>query len=929
MNGEKDSSVRSLLLRGLDRTGDDAVRSWRQQDAPQQAAFVRKTGLLSGGACAPDFIGDTSAFKKLFSLALSRREYATVAIHRVGQTLVVDGGDDSAERCAVLPWPRSSRDNAVLQCEDAARLSRVQRALAGFECVKSGLEQLGVGERDEEEEWGVAESKAILPDLGIMHSATEVLESIVGETLAPSEREELSILRQPHSYARVIAWCCEELKLVSGSDVVILPGDKPATLRMAPADAVQDLETRRLALVDYYLENMLAAAPQLALCLERRGVVVGSRLVETSAIPSVLSDEPLFDAPNLEFHAAALLRFVAEHCATDGATYVLRQDRSKAEVKLFDVSTLCDPSQRRWKWLLATLSVRFAHRIASHLGVHLLEPERDRQLRRRRRLLLETAVELLTELDDLDDDAGTHFVLRASLEEQLASTYLPSNNSSTLNRCEISELENAARRLEAGLGLVQARLRRLKGDDDGQLASVALRSRAQELSEAVAQLALTLAERHLADHHASSLMHELRRAAERAGQCAKLRTEVWRIATAFATGIYSDRYAWSDKGAHASDAIALVTELSGQATDELAEARAAAAEAWLQAAEAGFGVESAEAGFARDHLGDACNDVGRSLLRRRAPTEAAISWLRRAAANLSGLDAATARLNLAVAMRQVGDATHFEAALHQCSLALDALSSRDADGLRRPETARLWDIAQIETGATELALGIARRKRHFGGSWAGPTVLTAPPLSIPAEPVLAPLERAVKIFDKFPGDDRTPAAHFQLGSFLSLLAKRDHTPVKQAQRLKLARHHLDVAKNTFPMKSPSRVLCAIELSDLLAGMNTDNDPKHALLAFFELLQPREAIAHLEDPHTPPALAALAVRLPLRAKALLFAAHMHRHSLRDEHVTIAACKHAYRLALDYSASTHAHLLATVDHLRAALAPLFVFQVPSPT
>lgn len=975
-----DSSVRSLLLRGSsDEVGDkNGVLCWRvddqQQQQQQRAPLVEEEGCncfaskskvsSSSSSCSPDFIGDAAAFKKLFSLALSEEssESATVAIHRVGRLLVVDGGDDSTDSCP-SPWPRSSRDNEALRCEDDARLLGV----AGME-VEVALNELLSSSQNEEE--GVEESKqnelvvsgASEQTRLVVSGASKQLEDIVGSTLAPSEREELNLARVPHEYSRVLAWRVRDLQLVSGSDVVVLPGEKPATLRMAPADW-GDVETRRLAVMDYYLENVLAGAPQLALCLERRGVVVGGRVIETGAIPTALSDDrPLFEARNVELHAAALLKFISEHCATDGATYVLRQEKNNAkDLKLFDVSSLCDPTQRKWKWLLATLGVRFAHRIASHLQIkvdddlhhhhhdqkNLVDPQQERDLRRRQRLLLETALELLAELDELDDDVGTHFVMRALLEEQLATTFLPPQPLEARRRnhrgypsnenarpllsffggsqrqewpdferfrgSEIADLEHAARRLESASDLIRKRLE-LRGSSE------TLEARACELSELIADAALALADRHLADCRASALMQELRRAVSRSGDEAKRRAATWHVAAAFAHGISHDRYAWADKGAHASDAVALIAELllEGQQQlqlqhdeddDPLATSRAAAARECLSACERGFGKDSAEARVSRERYGDACNDVGRLLLAGNRP-DAADVWLGRAIEVLDGVNEARARLNLAIALRQRRtDEACLQTALRQCGRALAALGDVRQDGL--------WDRIQLETATTDLALGIVRRKRLFGAGWAGLERLPRPSNSAVIDPVVEPFQRAVRVFETF-DDPKLGAAHFQLGSFLSFLGRKNFR-----QR---AETHLMEAKRR--LDGASRILCAVELCDHYSSFS-EQDPKLALRALLELLEPREdvasLIAQMKDVDTgdlPNALAALRARFVPQTKSLLSAAIANQQ--RNPNI-MNACKAAYTVALRDLATSPHQIVDTIDRLKAAVSPLLVFRV----
>ena len=147
--------------------------------------------------------------------------------------------------------------------------------------------------------------------------------------------------------------------------------DLRAALRLVAAEDAACPRKRRLAVLDYWLDNVLAGVPRLALCLEARGAVVGGKMVDTSEIPRALSatgEDALFDTASVELHAAALLRFLAKHCDRDGANYVLARDDGASPLRLYCLDSLADAKQRHWKWLLATLSARFAARIGAHLA---------------------------------------------------------------------------------------------------------------------------------------------------------------------------------------------------------------------------------------------------------------------------------------------------------------------------------------------------------------------------------------------------------------------------------------------------------------------------------------------------------------------------------------------------------------------------------
>ena len=101
-----------------------------------------------------------------------------------------------------------------------------------------------------------------------------------------------------------------------------------------------------------------------------------------------------------------MLRFLADHCDRDGATYVLAKDSSDEELRLYDVGALADAEKKQWKWLLATLSARFAHRLRAHLRRDapdeakgdVLDAATRRDLVGRLRNLARTALDLLREI---------------------------------------------------------------------------------------------------------------------------------------------------------------------------------------------------------------------------------------------------------------------------------------------------------------------------------------------------------------------------------------------------------------------------------------------------------------------------------------------------------------------------------------------------
>lgn len=65
----------------------------------------------------------------------------------------------------------------------------------------------------------------------------------------------------------------------------------------------------------------------------------------------------------LDLNATTLLRFLRENCRAEGSSYLLHREEGGKSVSLYDVTALSKQRQKRWRWLLAMLSYRFAMRI--------------------------------------------------------------------------------------------------------------------------------------------------------------------------------------------------------------------------------------------------------------------------------------------------------------------------------------------------------------------------------------------------------------------------------------------------------------------------------------------------------------------------------------------------------------------------------------
>lgn len=194
------------------------------------------------------------------------------------------------------------------------------------------------------------------------------------------------------------------------------------------------------AILDIYLDNIMANVPQLALCLQEKGFVQSVKLMQTDEIPSGLltsrtldtstpfdvvgsnpQAEKMFSPKIMETNASTLLRFLKTNCSRDNATYLLRREAGQANIQLYDITTISTQRQRKWVWWLAMMSYRFANRLR-HVSESVQDPVLRRNCRSRQRSLLQNTLDLLEVLADMN--GHEHESLVAAVCENLADTFL-------------------------------------------------------------------------------------------------------------------------------------------------------------------------------------------------------------------------------------------------------------------------------------------------------------------------------------------------------------------------------------------------------------------------------------------------------------------------------------------------------------------------
>mmetsp|Transcript_870 Transcript_870/g.1503 ORF Transcript_870/g.1503 Transcript_870/m.1503 type:complete len:1474 (-) Transcript_870:5-4426(-) len=330
--------------------------------------------------------------------------------------------------------------------------------------------------------------------------------------------------------------------------------------------------------LDAYLDNVIANVPQLALCLQERGLIQAVKIFETKELPNlsskdllmshgfsaesellsppgVLHSKPLFSKSVVESNAALMLDFLKTNCCRENSTYLLTRNAGETKVQLLDVTSLSKQRQRKWIYWLAMISMRFAMRLENIGKEYDCNESSKREYRQKKRGLLENALELLHELADMG--GGNYETIRASVYEQLADSFLLSNTTScdgnvkgsgggqdssecsfllsgnvgienmVYNHTSIDSLSKASDFLKAGIKIIlrplETALEKSNTDDAGVSVELeALSLQIYGLHHKLINVSLSLANKYLLKYRSSSVMQSLRLSARSISETASL-----------------------------------------------------------------------------------------------------------------------------------------------------------------------------------------------------------------------------------------------------------------------------------------------------------------------------------------------------------------------------------------------------------------------
>lgn len=414
-----------------------AAQSRTSGDLPWESGAITSNLTRKGEALAVsgfveygdeiDIIAPADILKQIFKIPYSKARLS-IAVHRVGQTLVLNTGPDVEEgekivrrhsnqsKCAdqslFLNFAMHSVRMEACDCPPAYHAPSEKQSKSSvlpgrFESRDGSFESAEHPEQGRASHY-FGQSNDIVPEEGFNTEYTQVKQdnffwgsknnkknkghhaikkaSQVKEKSRCSMQESEKCRRVGNDeFLRVLFWQFHNFRMLLGSDLLLFSNDKYVSVSLHLWDVSRQVTP--LTWLEAWLDNVMASVPELAICYHQDGVVQGYELLKTDDIFLLkgISEDgtPAFHPHVVQQNGLSVLRFLQGNCKQDPGAYWLYKSAGEDVIQLFDLSVIptnhssndCDDNSTCLPSLihkgrsdsllsLGTLLYRIAHRLS-------------------------------------------------------------------------------------------------------------------------------------------------------------------------------------------------------------------------------------------------------------------------------------------------------------------------------------------------------------------------------------------------------------------------------------------------------------------------------------------------------------------------------------------------------------------------------------
>ncbi|XP_020233560.1 uncharacterized protein LOC109813725 [Cajanus cajan] len=402
-----------------------------------------------------DVIAPADILKQIFKMPYSKARLS-IAVHRIGHTLVLNTGPDVEEgeklirrhnnqsKCAdqslFLNFAMHSVRMEACDCPPTHHVSSEEQSKSSV--LPGGKPPHIVVQNDDvvqaegynchseysqvEKEsfyWGSKKNRR-----NKNHSPVKKVSQVGEKPRSSMQESEKQRKVGNDNFLRILFWQFHNFRMLLGSDLLLFSNEKYVAVSLHLWDVTRQVTP--LTWLEAWLDNVMASVPELAICYHRNGVVQGYELLKTDDIFLLkgISEDgtPAFHPHVVQQNGLSVLRFLQDNCKQDPGAYWLYKGAGEDDIQLFDLSVIpknrssddSDDASRSLPssisrgrsdavYSLGTLLYRIAHR----LSLSMAATNRARCVRFFRKCL--------EFLDDSD-----HLAVRAIAHEQFARLIL-------------------------------------------------------------------------------------------------------------------------------------------------------------------------------------------------------------------------------------------------------------------------------------------------------------------------------------------------------------------------------------------------------------------------------------------------------------------------------------------------------------------------
>ena len=151
-----------------------------------------------------------------------------------------------------------------------------------------------------------------------------------------AEQEQRATREPPHPFRQVVHWQLQDLGMLLGTDQAVFASAEYPQMSLQLCDMRRPI--RPLSILEFWLDNVMAAIPALAVCGHVDGLVKGYQVLKTDDLPHWPGAS--FDPDAVLGNAHQLLAFLQGHCTRPGGSYWVLKEPESNFLRVFDLATL-------------------------------------------------------------------------------------------------------------------------------------------------------------------------------------------------------------------------------------------------------------------------------------------------------------------------------------------------------------------------------------------------------------------------------------------------------------------------------------------------------------------------------------------------------------------------------------------------------------